>query len=35
MKLNSEVKSIFEFRFEDFSLENYQPHPSIKAQVAI
>lgn len=35
MKLNSEVKSIFDFQFEDFSLENYQPHPSIKAQVAV
>lgn len=35
MKLNPEVKNIFDFRFEDFSLENYQPHPSIKAQVAV
>ena len=35
MKLNPQVKSIFEFRFEDFNLENYQPHPSIKAQVAV
>jgi len=35
MKLNPDIKNIFDFRFEDFSLENYQPHPSIKAQVAV
>ncbi len=35
MKINPEVKNIFDFRFEDFSLENYQPLPSIKAQVAV
>jgi thymidylate synthase len=35
MKLNPEVKNIFDFQFEDFSLENYNPHPSIKAQVAV
>jgi thymidylate synthase len=35
MKLNPQVKNIFDFRFEDFSLENYQSHPSIKAQVAV
>jgi thymidylate synthase len=35
MKLNPAVKNIFDFRFEDFSLENYNPHPSIKAQVAV
>ena len=35
MKLNPEIKNIFDFRFEDFSLESYQPHPSIKAQVAV
>ncbi len=35
MKLNPEVKDIFEFRFEDFTLENYQSHPAIKAKVAV
>jgi len=35
MKINPEVKNIFDFRFEDFSLENYNPHPHIKAVVAV
>ena len=35
MKINPEVKSIFDFKFEDFSLENYDPHPHIKAAVAV
>jgi thymidylate synthase len=35
MRLNPEVKSVFDFRFEDFKLENYDPHPHIKAPVAI
>lgn len=35
MKLNPGVKDIFEFKFEDFSLENYQSHPPIKAPVAV
>jgi thymidylate synthase len=35
MKLNPEVKDIFGFKFEDFTLENYDPHPHIKAPVAI
>ena len=35
MHINPEVKDIFGFRFEDFTLENYDPHPPIKAPVAV
>lgn len=35
MKLNAEVKDIFSFRYEDFSIEDYQYHPHIKAPVAV
>ncbi|SHJ52155.1 thymidylate synthase [Hymenobacter daecheongensis DSM 21074] len=35
MQLNLEVKDIFGFRYEDFQLENYNPHPAIKAPVAV
>ena len=34
MRLNPEVKSVFDFRFEDFSLEGYDPHPAIKAPMS-
>ena len=35
MKLNPDVKNIFDFNFEDFNLEGYEPHPHIKGKVAI
>jgi thymidylate synthase len=35
MKLNPDVTDLFEFQFEDFTLENYQSHPHIKAPVAV
>ncbi|TKB95575.1 thymidylate synthase [Pedobacter cryophilus] len=35
MKINKEVKDIFGFKFEDFTLENYDPHPHIKGAVAV
>ena len=35
MKINPDVSSIFDFTFEDFTLEGYDPHPGIKAPVAI
>ena len=35
MKINSGVKNLFDFRFEDFELVGYDPHPGIKAPVAI
>ncbi len=35
MLLNPDVKDLFAFRFEDFTLEGYDPHPHIKAEVAV
>jgi thymidylate synthase len=35
MKINPAIKDIFDFKFEDFTLENYQSHPAIKAPVAV
>ena len=35
MHINSGVKSIFDFKYEDFDLQNYQCHPAIKAPVAV
>lgn len=35
LKLKSKAESIFDFCFEDISLENYNPYPSIKAKVAV
>ncbi len=35
MRINPEVKSIFDFHYEDFTLEGYDPHPHIKAEVSV
>ncbi|MFG1487088.1 thymidylate synthase [Halobacteriovorax sp. RZ-2] len=35
MKINPEVKSIFDFKYEDFTLENYEAHPHIKGEVSV
>ena len=35
MKINPSIKDIFGFKFEDFELQNYDPHPHIKAEVAV
>ena len=35
MKINPDVGSIFDFRFEDFELLNYQSHPHISAPIAV
>jgi thymidylate synthase len=35
MRLNPAVTDIFAFQYEDFTLENYQAHPGIKAPIAV
>lgn len=35
LRLNPEIRSLFDFRFEDIAIEGYEPHPAIKAPVAI
>ena len=35
LRLNEDVRSLFDFRFEDFEIEGYDPHPHIKAPVAV
>jgi len=35
MKINPDVKNIFDFKFEDFTLENYEAHPHIKGEISI
>lgn len=35
MKLNPDIKNVLDFTYEDFTLENYDPHPGIKAPVAV
>jgi len=35
VSLNPDVKKVLDFRFEDFSVENYNPHPHIKGAIAV
>jgi thymidylate synthase len=35
LKINSDVKSIFDFRYKDFAIEGYDPHPHIKGEIAV
>jgi thymidylate synthase len=35
MIINPQVKNIFDFKYEDFTLEDYDPYPTIKAPIAV
>jgi thymidylate synthase len=35
LKLNPEIKSVFDFTFDDIEVVNYDPHPAIKAPIAV
>lgn len=35
LTLNPEITNLFDFSYEDFTLENYDPHPSIQAPIAV
>jgi thymidylate synthase len=35
MKINTDIKGIFDFKYEDFELTGYKSHPHIKAKVAV
>jgi thymidylate synthase len=35
MHMNPDIRSLFDFRYEDFTLENYNPHPGIRAPIAV
>ena len=35
LRLNAAVRDLFEFRYEDFTLEGYDPHPAIRAPIAV